>query len=575
MNPRPWTGEFVREALGVQIETDWSASLLPVEDLVGLALRNNPKRAHLLVSSVLAKHVPTDPALAMVAGELLGVLVADCLAPAKGRLDAAGRLAQGLSECLHDAGPDRSASARTLTELRQALRPWMGRHPDIAAIGYAETATGLGRLVANALGSYYIHSTRHAPEGARSYAAFEEGHSHATSHRILATDPRRLDNAPAVVLVDDELSTGSTIINTICALHAVRTHPAYVVATLVDLRTDRDRARLDDLALMLGTEISVVSLASGRIHLPEDILPAAQEILSALPAPHAVADANPGSLSFLDLGTDVIAPIRSDRFGNPSAPPDAVVAAIAKCIGERLRATGGDVPASTLILGTEELIYLPMAVAAKLAADCRTLDVKFSTTTRSPIVAISRMDYAAATAVTFISHDISEDVPGARFAYNLGSAEGTFHTIVLIPEPGTEGLALSGPGSVSEALLTLCRHVVVVLLPDSGPPPAGWTVPATPEAVPRPLRGPDFGSYAPDDVGWLLKDLGDTPLEAPAAEREHRIQSGLASYAESLPVEYIPSDEYQRLYQVALHRSARRMAEAVGIVADLAIAARN
>lgn len=55
-----------------------------------------------------------------------------------------------------------------------------------------------------------------------------------------------------------------------------------------------------------------------------------------------------------------------------------------------------------------------------------------------------------------------------------------------------------------------------------------------------PLTGPGFGSYAPDEVSWLLKDLSHVALEADVAERERRIQAGLAHYAESLPIEYQP-----------------------------------
>ena len=66
--------------------------------------------------------------------------------------------------------------------------------------------------------------------------------------------------------------------------------------------------------------------------------------------------------------------------------------------------------------------------------------------------------------------------------------------------------------------------------------------------LPEPLRGPAFSSYAPDEVGWLLQDLSDVELEAPTEEREEAIQSGGAHYAESLPVEYQPSAEYQELF---------------------------
>jgi hypothetical protein len=93
--------------------------------------------------------------------------------------------------------------------------------------------------------------------------------------------------------------------------------------------------------------------------------------------------------------------------------------------------------------------------------------------------------------------------------------------------------------------------------------------------LPEPLTGPAFGSYAAEDVSWLLQDLGDVVLEAPASEREKAIQSGEANYAESLPVEYQPSPEYQALYEDGLSRSGTRMAEAVGIVTELVLASRD
>ncbi|MET9326131.1 cysteine protease StiP family protein [Tsukamurella sp. NPDC003166] len=90
-----------------------------------------------------------------------------------------------------------------------------------------------------------------------------------------------------------------------------------------------------------------------------------------------------------------------------------------------------------------------------------------------------------------------------------------------------------------------------------------------------PLRGPGFGSYAPDEVTWLLKDLSHVALEADIAERERRIQSGEAHYAESLPVEYQPSAEYRALFDAALAGSAPRLAEAVGTVTELLLAERG
>ena len=49
------------------------------------------------------------------------------------------------------------------------------------------------------------------------------------------------------------------------------------------------------------------------------------------------------------------------------------------------------------------------------------------------------------------------------------------------------------------------------------------------KSLPSPLTGPEFGSYRPDEVSWLLTDLSTLDLEADIAEREAAIQAGLAA----------------------------------------------
>ncbi|MCO4252646.1 phosphoribosyltransferase domain-containing protein [Pseudarthrobacter raffinosi] len=552
-----WTGGFVRDALGVGITTDHSASLLPVEDLVGLALRRNPKRAHLLVSRVLGKHVPSEPGLVIAAGELLGVLVGEALSATPESVSVTPTIAAGLAALLRGETHDGGRRA-ALQSLRLQLAGLKTRNQQIITIGYAETATGLGRLVADTIGSYYIHSSRHAPAGAAAYGSFEESHSHATSHRLLPTDPRRLNAPEPVVLVDDELSTGATIINTITELHALAPHPSYTVAALVDLRTAGDRARFDELAERLGTRIRVVALGTGQITLGADILQRAEEVVAALPQAPATPDSAPGTVTFLKPAADGAA-VRSDRFGNGGAPAAATLAGIAESIHRMLpQAAAAE---SVLVLGSEEFIHVPLAVADALDRLNPDRGVRFSTTTRSPIVALDRPDYAITGTVRFTSHDVTVDGPGVRFAHNVSPAGRRFGTIVLMPEPGTPAEVLSGPGSVTEGLSAVCS-VVVVLLPAS-------------PILPAPLAGPAFGSYAPEEVTWLLKDIGDAALEAPAADREAAMQSGRASYAESLPIEYSPSQQYQQLYRDALKGSAARVAQAVGTVTEMALAARR
>ncbi len=93
--------------------------------------------------------------------------------------------------------------------------------------------------------------------------------------------------------------------------------------------------------------------------------------------------------------------------------------------------------------------------------------------------------------------------------------------------------------------------------------------------LPTPLYGPAFGSYAPDDVAWLLSDLSGVDLEADIEVRERAIQSGTAHYAESLPVEFQPDESYRELFDTVLAESAATLATAVATVTELVLAERG
>ncbi|MCM1132847.1 MAG: cysteine protease StiP family protein [Ruminococcus flavefaciens] len=76
-----------------------------------------------------------------------------------------------------------------------------------------------------------------------------------------------------------------------------------------------------------------------------------------------------------------------------------------------------------------------------------------------------------------------------------------------------------------------------------------------------------FGTYKPDDVTILLKDITGLVEPLGTKEREAKIQSGV-HYSEMLPLEYEPSPEYMAIYNLALDRFSGITAEAVGAVAE-------
>ncbi|MGP3947423.1 phosphoribosyltransferase [Streptomyces sp. 7N604] len=668
-----WSGQWVADRLGVGLAGDPELT-----DMLGLALRRNKKRAHLLVSNVLGKHVPQRP----------------------GTVHGAGlRLGERVRELLGD-----EAAARAVV------------------LGYAETATGLGHSVADGLAlAPYLHSTRRPVTGVDPAGGFEESHSHATSHLLLPEDRALLSGDGPLVLVDDEFSTGNTVLNTISALHVRFPRERYVIVALVDMRSAEDRGRLDAFAAELGARVDLIASAAGTVRLPDDVLARGQALVEQHEAAAARAataaggasataaggttavgavsggpdDGAAGSATFAAAGgadsgatgraavaaaaaggalgagegvfcldgprgaatsgaadrrapvAGAFAPAAAEGRGSarpgatgsdesamarpmarpparpraervdlrwPDGLPDggrhgftpehraaleAALPGMARRIADALRAgpdgSGGGAarPGATasgaatarpqpapeaapraLVLGFEELMYAPLRIAQALEAELGgRAEVRFSTTTRSPVLAVDDPGYAIRTRLSFPAHDDPADGPGDRYAYNVAGAG--FEAVVAVVDSAADTPALHAPGGLLDRLAAHTGRVLLAVVPshvpEAQPEPQ---VPPMP-TLSEPLRGPAFSSYAPDEVGWLLQDFSGVELEAPTEEREEAIQRGGAHYAESLPVEYQPSAQYQELFRAALDTSAARIARAVGTVTETVLAERS
>ena len=81
-------------------------------------------------------------------------------------------------------------------------------------------------------------------------------------------------------------------------------------------------------------------------------------------------------------------------------------------------------------------------------------------------------------------------------------------------------------------------------------------------------------SYAEEDVVLLLKDITGMVQPQPTEEREKLIQSG-RHYSEMLPIEYVPTDKYMEVYQEALARYAKPVADAIGTLSEKIMAHRG
>ncbi|MFE1594308.1 phosphoribosyltransferase [Nocardia sp. NPDC058705] len=488
-----------------------------IDALVVPGLRRNPRRAHLLVSTVLGKHLPTDPRIVIGAGNRLGDLVREVLGE------------------------------------REAV-----------VLGFAETATGLGHCVSARIDAgCYLHSTRRHEPRATTLTGFEEGHSHATSHLLQPAPAAIFANDLPLVLVDDEISTGDTAIDAVRALHTFAPRSHYVLASLVDMRTPADRIKFEAAAAELGARIDTVCLASGRVDLPSGLI----DTVTSLPDPqlNPVA-AQPGLYGRIELTwpADVPEGGRHGTLRSDNAAFDIALKSIAVEVNARLEAEFAGRP--VIVIGHEELMYLPLRLAADLA-DAGT-PTRFQTTTRSPAYVLDEPGYPLRRGFRFTAPEL--DPTAQRYVYNAQWPDADPVLLVVI-DPPADTPELVAPGGLVDVLTASGADVLIAVLPGADPRAlhAGRTF------EPVALHGPEFGSYAPEDVSWLLKDLSEADLEADVAEREQRIQAGVAHYAESLPVEFQPDAEYRELFDRVLAESAERLALAVATVAELVVAERG
>lgn len=371
----------------------WTQTRLPVTmDLtdahpdigpLGLGIRVNPRRAQLLVAAALAKHVPV---------------------PAAVPLRAAAALADRVR-----AGAD------------------LGSDPLV--VGLAETATGLAELVAHRLGADVVTSTRHPAPPDQVTIAFEESHSHATSHRLQPVDPSILEGRDTVVVVDDELTTGATIVHLVAALTARAPVRRVVVACLLDARP----AAGECLPLADGSGAAVVSLASAKVEAGAEAPERAAALAASLPLAPAATPAR------TVRWVDVPHPGRWARDGLRVADLRArrqQAAALADVLG--------GLTGRIDVLGVEEQIALPVLLADELARRSGA-DVLVHATTRTPAVAIDVEGYPLRSALAC-------GLPGEpRWAYNTPAAT---DVTIIVPD---------GDTPVGEALLRGAGREVVGL----------------------------------------------------------------------------------------------------------------
>lgn len=317
----------------------------PLAALCDFAARDNPRRAFLVVSRLLGRHIPAKPSTMRASTrDLAGLLEADLPGPV---------LVVGLAE--------------TAVCLGQSV------HEDYVRL------TGRDDVA-------FIHSTRQELDHPL-LCRFEEPHSHASTHLIYAPEWGEGLTARfrSLVLVDDEVSTGTTLGNLATALaEKLPALEAVRVATLADWTGSIDWLQ------RMPVPARCASLLAGKLEWqagaplpPETATDTFDRAALALGA--MARHRNFGRLGRTDIAVDV----------------EAIAAALDLPPASRVR-----------VIATGEFTYPPFRLAERLEAMGH--DVVMQSTTRSP----ARIDGAIRSRLRF-SDNYGTAVPNHIYNVDL------------------------------------------------------------------------------------------------------------------------------------------------------------
>jgi hypothetical protein len=390
------------------------------QTLFSLALRKNKKRGFLFVSNVLGKHVPVNPFISLLAGAALAV--------------------QYLKKIFQIDHVDTEAIIQALQNKQdpQAVYEKVSNRSPILLrdqtlfISFAETATALGQAAFSLFdNAYYLHTTREHLPLLTSELSFQEEHSHAVNHRCYPLDPELLKTPKTIVLVDDELTTGKTVLNIIQEIHRKFPKTEYVVLSLLDWRTAKNRANFSELEQRLSIKIHTISLLAGEIAIHEELAKKQIDHIDCVKPVNTISGSRPKSFPMIEIfptdksyeNVEVVTVYSEDSSGYQNHAPylkltgrfgwssydQFEILPLAKKIGEKLKSDRkGKV---TLCLGTGEYMYFPMLIAAYMGKG-----VCYHSTTRSPIYPFSTPQYGIQNGFAFSCPD---DVNITNYVYNV------------------------------------------------------------------------------------------------------------------------------------------------------------
>lgn len=273
-------------------------------------------------------------------------------------------------------------TAFTLYEdLASTIRSSISFSEKVVVVGFAETATAIGHYIASSLENCisYMQTTREHIPDVVPLLEFQEEHSHATE-QLLYGSLEILNECDRILFVDDEISTGNTILNFIHALAEIGIKSKYSVASFLNWQNEEWTQKFEELS------ISTCFVVRGTL---QNLMAKVQVATSAQTVSCIPPILPPTSL----VRNCNVSNFRLERLGASPLSFERVSQALYSELKEELRYHLPNSNDEVLILGTEEFMFAPL-VFGKMLQENHTPSVYFHATTRSPIETSDAEDYA-------------------------------------------------------------------------------------------------------------------------------------------------------------------------------------
>lgn len=383
-----------------------------IDSLMSIGYReNNAKRNFLFISKCLGKHLIVNPEIVNLTGLIL-------------TYDIFGKEMfswniEKLVSLLEHPFPDMKH-----VEAYKNASNSIHKIENSIVIGFAETATAIGVPIAKAINAYYVNTSREPIVSIKSCLDFEETHSHATSHQCLLKNVSKLQDAKTIILVDDEITTGNTMLHLIENLE--KNLPGkkrkYIIASILDWRSEEDRFKFKNFTEEKNIDINCVSLVSGTFSTDDFTVYPKQECELITETDKVI----PIESSFMyqyektSYGMERYL-LNTGRFGMNRFDR---IEADCRSASEFINSTLNN-EKRILVLGHGENIYIPSRIASYLNAD-------FRTTSRSPIYISENDNYPIKSKHKFFDRGIE------YYFYDKDFIEEYYDKVIFITE--TNGL---------------------------------------------------------------------------------------------------------------------------------------